>query len=45
LQAELRWEAADQDIFPHLYGPLYQRIAVTEFPTRTAYSLNLTSFS
>lgn len=22
LQAELRWEAADQDLFPHIYGEL-----------------------
>jgi uncharacterized protein (DUF952 family) len=22
LKAELRWESADNDLFPHLYGPL-----------------------
>jgi uncharacterized protein (DUF952 family) len=22
LKAELRWESADADLFPHLYGPL-----------------------
>lgn len=22
LAAELRWEAADEDVFPHIYGPL-----------------------
>ena len=33
LQADLRWEAADQDTFPHIYGPLNISavIAVTDF--------------
>jgi len=34
LQAELRWEAADNDIFPHLYGALNLEAvrAVDAFP-------------
>jgi len=34
LEAELRWETSDGDIFPHLYGPLNLDavIGVNEFP-------------
>ena len=34
LQSELRWEASDGDIFPHLYGPLNLEavISTSDFP-------------
>jgi uncharacterized protein (DUF952 family) len=34
LEADLRWEAADADLFPHIYGPLNLEAvrAITDFP-------------
>ncbi len=32
IQAELRWEAADGHLFPHVYGPINQEAVVDVLP-------------
>lgn len=34
LQAEVRWEAADGDVFPHVYGPIEVAAVVAVTPLR-----------
>ena len=38
VQAEIKWEQADQQIFPHIYGPLNQDavVNVVQFPRDAA---------
>ena len=40
VEAEVRWEAADGHLFPHIYGPIEQCavIRVVPFPRRPATS-------